>query len=801
MPTIADATTMPIPERDDAVKKPGLAKRILRLAALAVLAGGAGGGAWIAAIVWDLPTFEHLLDYKPKEATRVLGADGSLVAVLAEERRTVVPPEEIPEVLRKAIISAEDAGFYQHEGVSYSGIARAFVKNLASGETRQGASTITQQVVKTFLLSPERTYQRKIRELVLAKRLEENLSKDEILYLYLNQIYFGHRRYGVEEASRYFFGKGVKDLGLAEAALLAGLPQSPARLSPFAHPERAKARQTYVLGRMLDNGFITRAEHDREVARPLPLAPRPEALPGPYYGEVVRQVLLERYGEEVVMTGGLTVTIAMDPRLQRAADRAVEDALVAYDRRHGYRGTLGAPDPAMVAKAAKDLAEERADAPERAFVGDVKAGRAREATPGVVVAGVVETVGPKEATIDLAGVKAKLPASEARWAGKSLPETLRAGEVALVEVKRVAKGEVTVGLFQEPEVEGALVALDPASRRVRALVGGRSFQTSKFNRATQAKRQPGSAFKPFVYGAAIESGRWTAASLVSDAPETFRDPWTGKDWKPQNYDRAFEGTISLRRAVAMSKNTVPVRIVSELGVDAVIDFARRAGIAGDLPKSHTLALGTGEVTPLELASAYATLAGGGLAGEPVFVERVVARDGRVLEEAADEARATITPAVAYVVTDLLRGVVEEGTGRAAADLARPAAGKTGTTSDGTDAWFAGYTPDLVAVSWVGFDDARRKLGRGEAGGRTALPAWIDLMREAHSGKPIRAFEPPAGVDVAAIDPATGLLAAEGAPALELPFLPGTAPTAQAIAPGVSAEDTPADLFLEEEEPR
>jgi penicillin-binding protein 1A len=753
--------------------------------------------AWLAAVVggWlylaaDLPRFDRLLDYQPKESTKVFTPDGSLVDEFFEERRTVVPQDEIPDALRKAVLAAEDDQFYRHEGLDYAGIARAALKLALSGEVRQGGSTITQQVVKTFLLTPERTFRRKVREMILARRLEKNLTKDEILHLYLNQIYFGHRRYGVEEASRFYFGKGVADITLGEAALLAGVIQSPARLSPVNHPDAAKKRQLYVLDRMLANDWITRAQHDEEAARPLALAPRPPPSPGPWYGEEVRRYLVERYGEERVLTGGLRVQVAMDPRVQAVADRALRDALRGYDRRHGYRGTLGP-------LSAEDRVRAEAATRGPGKLADVKTGRTRPAVPGTVLAGAVEAVSDTEARIWFGGPTATLPAAEAKWAKAPLTKLLPRGDAILAEVVRADAGGIVVRLAQEPEVQGALVAVEPSSGRVRALVGGYDLGRSSFDRATQALRQPGSAFKPFVYGAALESRKWNAASLVVDAPETFHDA-SGREWKPQNYDFSYAGTMPLLRAVALSKNTVAVRMLSELGVEPVIDFARRAGIRSPMPSNLTLALGTGEVTPLELCSAYATLASGGVAADPVLVERVSARDGTVLETAGDTGRPALPPEVTYVLTQLLQAVVREGTGQHAALLARPVAGKTGTTSDGRDAWFAGFTPDLAAVSWVGFDD-QRKLGPGEAGGRTAIPAWLDLMRAAESGRPIADFPVPPGVELAAVDLGTGLLAPETDPGTLLPFLPGTAPTQRAVAPG-TAPAAAGDLFLEDDAP-
>lgn len=774
-------------------------RRLLPRLLLAGLLLGLGAAVVSAGMLtWmsrDLPRFDKLVDYTPKEATHVLAADGTLVATFHEELRTSVPPSDIPEVLKRAILAAEDADFYRHEGLDYRGILRAFVKNLSSGETKQGASTITQQVVKTFLLTPERTYERKLKEIILARRLEENLTKDEILYLYLNQIYFGHGRYGVEEASRFYFGKSVRDLDLGEAAMIAGLPQSPNRLSPVRHPERAKQRQAYVLGRMYENGWITRGEHDRELSRKIEVADRQTDVPGPFFIEEVRRYLVERYGNETVLTGGLRVQIPMDVDMQRAADQALRMGLVEYDTRHGYRGPLGKVDEAM-----RTLAKERAAKATARAVVDLRTGKAVEAAPGLLVAGAVEQVGKDDARIWFGKRTATLDPAGFKWTGKKVGSLLSVGDLVLVEITSTKDGALGIRLAQEPEVEGALVALDPWTRRIKALTGGYSFERSSFDRAMQARRQPGSAFKPFVFGAALESGRWTAASKVVDAPETFRDPWTGKEWKPRNYDRnVFDGTLTLRDALARSKNTVAVRLISEVGVDAVVDFSRRAGITGKLPDNFTLALGTGEVSPLELANAFATLAANGAAGSPVLVEKVVSRHGDVLEEAVGNPQPAISPGIAYVLNELLQAVVTEGTGRRANVLGRPTAGKTGTTNDGKDGWFVGYTADLVAVSWVGFDD-QRSLGRNETGGKNALPAWVEFMKAAHAGKPVRPFPIPEGVELVTIDRETGLLAAEDAPEsskVVTAFVAGTAPIEQALAPGLAPADVPAELFLGE----
>jgi len=649
--------------------------RRLALGALgAVGAVAVAGGGLVFAWTRELPAFDGLRDYRPLVATRVWAADGSEAFTFARERRTVVPFEQIPEVVKKAVLAAEDARFYQHEGVNYLAILRCAAKGLLRGGVACGGSTITQQVVKTFLLPTEWRVKRKVKELVLAPRLERNLSKDEILYLYLNQIYLGHRRYGVEEASRFYFGKSVRDLSVGEAAVLAGLVQSPERLSPVKHPEAARSRQRYVLRRMVEEGSLDPKEAAAEAARPLKLRVAPEPY-GVWYADAVRRYLDERYGAERVETDGLQVEVAMLPGLQRAAEAALDADLRMVDKRQGWRGAPQHLDEQQLAAALPAWRERLAaakGAPGEVLVWDlgrvdpaeIEAGeglspdalrrvRVRPLEAGEVYSALVTAVEDKQATLDLGGVKAVLPFSDVGWARKfnsavgtapprRMSDVLRPGDIVLSRVApsrqppatlaRAGK-PVPVSLEQVPKVEGALVALDPATRGVRALVGGYDFTRSQFNRVLQAKRQPGSAFKPFVWGAAIESGRFTPATVVYDTPDLYRDPWTGKEWKPQNFERdAYDGPLLLRDALAHSKNTVAAKLVDALGVDAVVDFARRAGISSDLPRSLSLALGTGEVTPLELVNAYASLAAGGFFTPPILVTRVRDREGRVLEE-------------------------------------------------------------------------------------------------------------------------------------------------------------------------
>lgn len=855
----------------------------------------------VAAVVFyysrDLPKFDSMRDYDPPKTTRVFAADGSVAGEIFLERRTVVPMSDVPAVMVQAIISAEDANFFEHAGVDWAGIAKAFVGNLRPGAHVRGASTLTQQTVKTFLLSSERSYARKIKEAILALRLEQNLSKQDILHLYLNQIYFGNRRYGIEEAARYYFGKSVKDVTLAEAAALASIPKSPTQLNPRRNARRAKERQIYVLQRMVTNGFITAEQAQPAIDAPLPVAPLPPEPPGGYYVTEVRRQLVEQFGEDLVTTGGLQVETMMMPSLQAAAEQAVQRGLKAMDKRQGYRGPAGTlPKETWqklrqqaLAQHAEDRDEGvrdwRADALcdlrrvdlkalEKAGVVDDAAEQAERAITwkpravGEELVVRVAKVTKTSATVDLCTSEGTLPLSSASWARKwgpstwtpapkSLTAVFEPGDLVLVRVEKVTPCDarsqksgaceyprVEVALEQTPLAEGALVAIDPTSRGVIALVGGYDFRRSFFNRATQAKRQSGSAFKPVVFGAALEQGQlrarlpadlfgqqerqrctiFTNRQTVFDTPELIRDPWTGKPWQPRNYERdVFDGPMSLRKALAASKNTVAVKLVSEIGcepglaldhdallqqgLERVKDFAFRLGIDSRIPDSITTALGSGEVTPIELTNAYATLAMNGRFAQPVLIRRVLSADGTVLADNTPEydepppllpdraplpgPRRGVRAAVAYVTTELMRSVVEHpsGTARSMQRLGRPIAGKTGTANEQRDAWFVGFTPEVVTGVWTGFDNHDR-LGASETGGRAAGPIWMEFMEAAEATLPHREFEQPGGVVTVQIDPRTGLLADPYSPYVETEvYLAGTEPTEiSPPADEVTAED-------------
>jgi penicillin-binding protein 1A len=808
------------------------------LAATLVLLAGVGLGSY-AYFSRGLPSVEELSSWRPPQVTKVSCRDGALCAEYFVERRTWVDIRTLPPVVKDAFLAAEDADFYQHQGLDFLGIARSALKNLRPGGMRSGASTISQQICRRLLLTQDRTLARKIREWILTPRMEKALSKDEILNLYVNTVYFGHQRYGVEEAALFYFGKHASALTLGEAAVLAGTVQLPHRINPLTNIVKAKRRQRYVLGQLAQHGFVTRAAAEAELDRPIVLGPRPPPPVGASYAEEVRRMLLARYGERQVLQGGLQVRIAMDVKLQAAAEGALRRGLEAVDQRLGYRGPVGRVDLERFASLRPLLQERLAEAGRRrseerllADLGSLRELHAPSAEPGVEeepgdpdepiptadqelargvavrpvaegaeVVGLVTQLDDRTglAVVDLVGVEAQLDFDGLRWArpraeGKvggfpsRLSEVLRPGDLVRVRLGQAlpASQRLAATLAQAPEVQGALVAIAPRERAVVALVGGYDPGVSGFNRATQARRQPGSAFKPFLYAAALDTGKFTPVSVLNDAPETVRDPYTGKAWKPQNFERGgFEGPLTLRQALTRSKNTISVRLIEAVGPDAVIALASRAGIHSALPQNLTLALGTGEVSPLELANAYTTLADQGRYAEPVLVVKVTDAAGKVLEEHHPAPEPTLSPAVAFLTTSLMRSVVEEGTATQVQELERPAAGKTGTASEYRDAWFSGYTTHLVATAWVGFDD-HQPIGPGETGGRAALPPWLDFMKAAHAGVPASDFVRPPEVLQVRIDPVNGLLAGSAVPGRLEYFLEGTQPTEETRA--VDAND-------------
>jgi penicillin-binding protein 1A len=767
--------------------------------ALLLLAASSLAGAYFY-FASNLPKVETLADYRPPIITQVFSEDGTVIGEYFRERRIVVPVERLPRQLIHAFIAAEDSKFFQHQGIDLLSIVRAAMKNVQAGGIVQGGSTITQQVAKSMLLSPERKFSRKFREAILAYRMEKALSKEEILHLYLNQIFLGHGAYGIQAAAENYFAKDVEELTLAECALVAGLPQAPSRYSPYRHYSRAKDRQRYVLGRMVDEGFITPEQAAEAEKEEIKIHPRVNwnLTESAYFTEQVRRYLEANYGEELLYTGGLQVHTSMNMEMQRAAQKAVRENLLEHDRRRGYRGPL------------QLLSAEE----EEAFLADLDAefgGVPPEA--GRILKGVVVSGSDRELQVRIGSLSGSIPLDTAKWASplRVVPRGNRAqgnaeggqtrlpvGSVVLVRVEGSNERGLLLSLEQETETQGALVALDPRNGQVRAMVGGYDFRQSQFNRAIQARRQPGSAFKPLLYAAALDKG-YTAASVILDTPVIYKErtaDGTLREWKPTNYSDSFSGATSFRSALTHSNNVVTIKILEDIGVGYTLNYIRKLGIVSPMSRDLTLGLGSSAVTPLELATSYSVFANGGIRLTPTYIVKIKDRDGRVLESvdpgdfprgpARDQRlirqipERVISAETAYLITNLMEGVIHEGTGRRARALERPAAGKTGTTNEMRDAWFAGYVPQLVAVSWVGYD-VERPLGRGETGGRTALPAWLSFMQEAVKGMPPLPFAVPDDIEFRPIDPATGLLAPEDATGAVIEaFAPGNAPTRYAM---------------------
>lgn len=686
----------------------------------------------------NLPELDGLMDYRPKQPMRVYAADGELIGEFGEERRRFVPIEQIPKVMQQAVLAIEDARFYEHRGVDYVGIIRAGLANV--GEARsQGASTITMQVARNFYLSSEKTFTRKIYEILLALKIESLLSKDQILELYMNQIYLGQRAYGFAAASEIYFGKPLKEISIAEAAMLAGLPKAPSAYNPIVNPKRAQIRQQYILDRMLDNGFITPQQHAQAKAQVLHYRRNtPVPVHAEYIAETARQLVYNQYGEDAY-TRGLNVYTTVQSDEQMVAYRALRKGIMDYERRQFYRGPEAYIDlPKDPDEIDARVAEALVDHPDN---DEVRAAVALEVSPKKVVAMMQDG---QTVTITGNGLK---PA-QSGLSEKANPKVqIRRG--AVIRVIRIDKD--TWAITQLPEVEGAFVALDPRTGAIRAMVGGFDYAKNKFNHVTQAWRQPGSSFKPFIYSASLEKG-FTPATVINDAPLFFGADTTGSQpWEPKNYDGTFDGPMSLRRALAKSKNMVSIRLLQAIGPNYAQEWITRFGFEADKhPAYLTMALGAGSVTPLQMASAYAVFANGGYRVAPYLITRITDARGQVLTQREprmpDESMRAIDARNAFVMSSLLQEITRSGTAaKAQATLKRPDLyGKTGTTNDAMDAWFAGYQPNVVGVVWIGYDTPR-KLGDRETGGGLALPVWIDYMQQALKGVPVQEYTPPEGV--------------------------------------------------------
>jgi penicillin-binding protein 1A len=750
---------------------PAPARRILtfrRVLVTALFAAAILGGALIGvflAFESDLPQVTSLEEFQPNIITQVFAADGSVLGEFAIEKRVVVEFRDIPPVLRNAIVAVEDADFWKHIGINPWRIPGAALANVRSGRLGQGFSTLTMQLTRLLFLTPEKTYERKIKEIILAFQIEKNFTKEEIFTLYCNQIYFGHGNYGVEAASRFFFGKSVKDLTLPEAALLAGIPQNAPRLSPVSHPDRALARRNHVLERMAEEKYISGEEAAAAQRAPLGLHLRKEPPSiAPHFLEEVRKYLEREYGSQRIYQGGLRVYTTLDPQMQRAAVRALRDGLRTLDRR--ARGFVKPETSVLVdGLLPEPLHLEEWDWP---------------FAEGDVVRGVVIASDRMSAVVQVGDYRGRLLPADVAWTrGTSVSEVLPRGAVAPFRIVSLSdadgRREARLQLEQEPKVEGALLAEDVRSGAVRAMVGGYDFEKSKFNRATQAMRQAGSAFKPIVYAAALETLGWTPSTILVDAPLSFTNPWDKSVWTPQNYDGAFWGPMPLRRAVEQSRNIPAVKTLQAVGVEKGIEYARKLGLQGELPPYLPIALGAGEATLQEMVGAFATFANQGLRMKPFLIERITDREGNVIEQTTPRATDALRADTAFIVTSLLRGVCERGTAARARRLGRPIAGKTGTTNDFTDAWFVGYEPSLAAGVWVGFDEKKDSLGRGEDGAHAALPIWMEFWKAATDGWPIEEHSIPGNVVFVPVDE-MGRPGAPGAPGVRMEaFVAGTEP--------------------------
>lgn len=830
----------------------------------------------------DIPSLSTIADYKPPVVTRVLGKGGTMVGEFFEERRYILPLEDIPQKAIDAFVAAEDDRFFEHQGVDFLGMLRAAFVNFKAGHVVQGGSTITQQVAKSLLLTPERSFTRKIREVIIASRMEKNLTKKEILFLYMNQIYFGEGAYGVETAARTYFNKGAKEMTLAEAAILAGLPQAPSRYSPLQNPKRAKERQQYVLGRLLANGRINQSEYQEALNEPVRvyLPKNPNNKYAPYYIEHVRRYLLEKYGKEALYQGGLTVKTPIDPELSITATKSVQDGLRSVDKRHGYRGPLARVKGKEKTEEVLEEITQYNLLKSHPFKVILPTGVHAEAFSAILpdLADTIDALEinevykalvvavddrKKEVLIDMGLSRAVIPLEKMKWAVPAKTGSQPGNETILRPSQALSKNSVilarldekpatkgalpTASLEQTPDVQGALLSMDHSTGEVLAMVGGYDFEESEFNRAVQAERQPGSAYKPIIYAAAVDRG-YTPVTIIQDSPLVFSSGDNEK-WKPVNYDEHFSGDTTFRVALIKSMNIPTIKIVQDIGIPYLMDYTKRMGITKALNPDYSIALGSSSVSLLDLVRIYSIFPRNGRKIRPIFISQVLDREGKTLEEtlpnpqqpgvqpvlpsppkpilvagqlAAESDRGegvappewapdpsdpdrVMDPRTAYVMTHLMTEVTSVGTGAEAKNLKRAAAGKTGTTNDYMDAWFMGFTPHVTTGVWVGFDTLR-SLGPRGTGGMTSLPIWLDFMMEAVKGYPDVGFTAPPGVTFAHINGTTGRIVSSTTPgAVREAFIEGTEPRAGAArgsGPAQSAggyqEDSHTEDFLKED---
>ena len=721
---------------------------------------GCIGTGTVLGVLWvatrDLPTFDSFQDYQPSLVSRVYADNGEIIGQFFIERRLYTPIAQIPKSMTQAIVAVEDTRFLEHPGLDIVGIGRAAWTNLKKGGRFQGASTITQQLARALFLSPERTYTRKIKELILAIKMEWVLTKDQILEMYLNQIYFGHGAYGIAAATLTYFDKSVTELSLPEAAFLAGLPKAPNTYSPYRNPELAKSRKELVLHRMVEAGFISEEEAQAAIGTTLNYHRQSLEQIASYFIEDIRQHLVERYGESLVYKGGLQIYTTLNIRMQKLAEETLQRGLRQVDKRQGWRGPLGHVE------FTKDFVPPD-EYPELQ--------NPRAAMVYGLYRGLVTNVSKQSADILIGNTyKGAITLKDMQWAERRLKDVndvgtaivqkdvtprhiLKIGDIVEVLPKN---GNLESGSFvleQTPLVEGSLLALDPRTGAVQAMAGGYDFARSQFNRAVAARRQPGSAFKPLIYATALQQGL-TPATLILDAPVVYEDEELDRVWKPENYEKRFYGTITLREALRHSRNAATVRLLEQIGVTAVVNVANNLGIQSPLSQDLSLALGSSSVTLQELTSAYGVFSNQGMWLQPYQITLVKDVNGEILEQHLFEPRQAMSQENAYLTTNMLMDVIQSGTGRRAKRIGRPLAGKTGTTNGYNDAWFVGYAPNVATGVWVGFDSVRT-LGRLESGAHAALPIWTEFMEQSLQNLPVMTFTIPEGIQFAQVDTTTG----------------------------------------------
>lgn len=791
------------------------------MACVLFLVAAAGVAIYLANVAKDLPDYAVLNSYAPPVTTRVHAGNGALMAEYAKEKRLFLPIQAIPDRVKAAFLSAEDKNFYNHPGVDLTGLGRAILVNLqnfGSGRRPVGASTITQQVAKNFLLSSDQTIDRKIKEAILSFRIEQAYSKDKILELYLNEIFFGLNSYGIAGAALTYFNKSVTELTVAEAAYLASLPKGPANYHPFRHPEAALERRNWVIDRMVENGYVSQSDGEEAKKQPLGVTARttgPSLFASDYFAEAVRRQLIDQYGEKVLYEGGLSVRTSLDPQLQLAARKALQDGLITYDERRGFHGPIKQID------ASGDWGKALADIPALADVPEWRLAVVLAVSDSTVDIGLQPAkdgsgkVSPdrQRGTIDAKNMQwAFRSADAARKSTKSPVGAVAPGDVVYV-AKLGGDASTSYRLQQPPKVQGGLVAMDPKTGRVLAMVGGFSYAQSEFNRATQAMRQPGSSFKPFVYAAAMDNG-YTPASVIMDAPIEIVSG--GQVWRPENYGGESGGPSTLRSGIEHSRNLMTVRLANDLGMNIVAEYAERFGIYDHMLPVLSMSLGAGDTTVLRMVSAYSVIANGGKQIKPTLIDRIQDRYGKTIfkheerlcegcnagdwqnqEEpnVVDNRETVLDPMTAYQITSMMQGVIQRGTAAGKIDLGgRDVAGKTGTTNDEKDAWFVGFTPDLVAGLYMGFDTPG-PLGRGGTGGGLSAPIFNEFMQAAVKDTPESKFVIPPGMNLISIDRKTGMAAVDGDPNTIIEaFKPGTGPADSFNVIGMDSTMAPEEIL-------